>query len=130
MPQTVFWLRLPQAPTARISLVDAWQKNGHLNCRVPRGALSDRLGTRRALTVSMAVILAGRLILVISPNGSGETMIAGLAWSAIIVMGFGEGVIQPALYAGVKEYSDKRSATIDHGERLPVCHHEPRHRRR
>lgn len=32
------------------------------------GALSDRLGSRRALSVSMAIVLAGRVLLVLAPN--------------------------------------------------------------
>ncbi|MCK6533180.1 MAG: MFS transporter [Polyangiaceae bacterium] len=76
------------------------------------GALSDRLGSRRALSVAMAVVLAGRVILVLAPNAGGATAVATLAWASIAVMGFGEGVVQPAMYAGVKEYTDARTATL------------------
>lgn len=76
------------------------------------GALSDRLGSRRALSVAMAIVLLGRVLLVLSPNAGAQTAVAALAWAAIAVMGFGEGVIQPAMYAGVKEYTDARTATL------------------
>ncbi len=76
------------------------------------GALCDRLGARRALTVSMGLILVGRILLVLSPNAGAELLIGGVAWVSILVMAFGEGVVQPALYAGVKEYTDKRTATM------------------
>lgn len=76
------------------------------------GALSDRLGSRRALSVAIAIVLVGRVILVLAPNAGGATAIAALAWAAILVMGFGEGVVQPAMYAGVKEYTDARTATL------------------
>src|SRR5262249_53962222 len=33
-------------------------------------------------------------------------------WTSIVVMGIAEGIIQPALYAGVKEFTDPRTATI------------------
>ncbi len=76
------------------------------------GAMCDRLGARRALTVSMAIILAGRILLVLAPNGGVEILVNSLTWTSILVMAFGEGVVQPALYAGVKEYTDKRTATM------------------
>ncbi|OGS13029.1 MAG: hypothetical protein A2234_00025 [Elusimicrobia bacterium RIFOXYA2_FULL_58_8] len=36
------------------------------------------------------------------------------SWIGLLVMAFGEGVIQPALYAGVKEYTDERTATVSY----------------
>ena len=75
------------------------------------GFISDWLGVRRALTLSMAVVLVGRLLLVSSPLCGTE--LAGLAlWLGLISMGIAEGVVQPALYAGVKEFTDPRTATI------------------
>ncbi len=56
------------------------------------GALSDRLGSRRALSVAMAIVLVGRVILVLAPNAGGAAAVAALAWASILVMGFGEGV--------------------------------------
>lgn len=76
------------------------------------GALSDRLGSRRALSVAMAIVLVGRVILVVSPNAGGAAAVGALAWASILLMGFGEGVVQPAMYAGVKEYTDQRTATL------------------
>jgi proton-dependent oligopeptide transporter, POT family len=74
------------------------------------GFVSDRLGVRRALTLSLAVVLVGRLLLVGSPlAGSLATM---TLWFGLMLMGIAEGVIQPALYAGVKEFTDPRTATI------------------
>lgn len=76
------------------------------------GALSDRLGSRRALSVSMAIVLAGRVLLVLAPNAGAAALVTAVAWASIVCMGFGEGVIQPAMYAGVKEYTDARTATL------------------
>jgi len=76
------------------------------------GVISDRLGVRRALTLCMVVLIAGRILYVLSPSiGSGALTVA-LAMTALLVMGAGEGVIQPALYSGIKEYTDKRTATL------------------
>jgi dipeptide/tripeptide permease len=76
------------------------------------GAVSDRLGVRRALTFCISLLLVGRVLYVISPGLGGFTMAASAAWIALFVMAAGEGIIQPALYSGIKEYTDKRTATL------------------
>lgn len=75
------------------------------------GFVSDRLGVRRALTLCLGLLLAGRVLL------SGAPIMGGsyAAWVGLLILAFGEGVIQPALYAGVKEYTDKRTATMGYG---------------
>lgn len=76
------------------------------------GVVSDRLGVRRALTTCIAVLLAGRVLFVLSPGAPSWSAVAILAWSALFVMAAGEGIIQPALYSGIKEYTDRRTATL------------------
>lgn len=76
------------------------------------GFISDRVGVRRALTLCLGMLLGGRALLVLSPAFGGAAHAA--AWAGLVVMAFGEGVIQPALYAGVKEYTDARTATISY----------------
>jgi dipeptide/tripeptide permease len=76
------------------------------------GFVSDRLGVRRALTLSMAVVLIGRILLVASPSAGG--IAALVLWGGLLFMGVAEGVVQPALYAGVKEFTDPRTATISY----------------
>lgn len=71
------------------------------------GFVSDRLGVRRALTLCLVGLLAGRLLLVLSAGG-GEAML----WVALALMAVATGILQPALYAGVKEFTDPRTATI------------------
>lgn len=74
------------------------------------GFISDRFGVRHAFTISLLLLAVGRAMLVGSP-GMGSA--AGvMLWSSLLVMAFAEGIIQPALYAGVKEYTDPRTATI------------------
>ncbi len=76
------------------------------------GFVSDRLGVRRALTVSLLVIAVGRVLLsgaVVSGTGG---LAHGTAWLGLLLMALGTGVLQPALYAGIKEYTDPRTATI------------------
>jgi len=76
------------------------------------GWISDRIGVRRALTLSMAVVLLGRIVLVSAPMGPGELSVQILAWISLLIMSVGEGILQPALYAGVKEYTDQRTKTL------------------
>jgi dipeptide/tripeptide permease len=76
------------------------------------GWVSDRLGVRRALSLAVSVILIGRILFVSSPLGGGELAIHLVAWVSLFVMAAGEGILQPALYAGVKEFTDKRTATL------------------
>ncbi len=76
------------------------------------GSLSDLLGSRRALTTSIAIVLVGRVLITVAPLAGGQQWMWTLAWVSLAVMAFGEGVIQPALYAGVKEYTDDRTATL------------------
>ena len=83
------------------------------------GFVSDKLGVRKALTFCLALLLGGRLLLncaaYIPVSGEGWFQPAYLlCWLAIIIVAFAEGVIQPALYAGVKEYTDERTATMSY----------------
>jgi len=79
------------------------------------GFVSDRLGVRRALTWSLIVIGIGRIFLAGSPFGLDIGISNYMAWLGLLMMALGTGVMQPALYAGVKEYSDPRTATIGFG---------------
>ncbi len=74
------------------------------------GYLSDSLGVRRALTWSLGIMGIGRVILCTALEYG-----AGVAWLGLLLMAFGTGVIQPALYAGVKEFTDERTATVGYG---------------
>jgi MFS family permease len=76
------------------------------------GVVSDRLGVRRALTVCILMLLVGRVLYVVSPGLGSFAVVATVASIALLVMAAGEGVIQPALYAGIKEYTDARTATL------------------
>jgi dipeptide/tripeptide permease len=89
------------------------------------GFVADWLGVRRALTLSLVLVLIGRLGLVLIPGPIWPLVapwfssvdVAGAAFGsgaflALVIIALGEAVIQPALYSGVKEYSDKRTATM------------------
>jgi MFS family permease len=77
------------------------------------GFISDKLGVRRALTFCLVVCFVGRVFLSgAHAFGAGSYM---AAWAGLLILSFGEGIIQPALYAGVKEYTDARTATMGYG---------------
>lgn len=90
------------------------------------GFISDWLGVRRTITLALVLILLGRLLMVLLPgvlwpvgaplfsslDSAGTAYGVGVFVSLVFVIGFGEAIIQPAVYAGVKEYSDKRTATM------------------
>ncbi len=74
------------------------------------GFVSDKLGVRKALTLTLVVLLVGRIMMAGSPMLG--PMAGAALWVSLLIMGFAEGIIQPALYAGVKEFTDPRTATI------------------
>ncbi len=72
------------------------------------GFVSDALGVRRAISLCLMGLLVGRTMLLSSPVVGGAVMM----WGGLMIMALATGILQPALYAGVKEYSDPRTATI------------------
>lgn len=79
------------------------------------GFVSDRLGVRRALTWSLIVIGAGRVLLSGAPFTGESGLSYIVSWAGLLLMALGTGVMQPALYAGIKEYTDPRTATMGYG---------------
>ena len=75
------------------------------------GFISDWIGVRKSLTLCMVGLLVGRILLTISP-GFGGVLTDTSLWVALFVMAAATGVLQPTLYAGVKEFTDPRTATI------------------
>ncbi len=73
---------------------------------VPGGALCDRLGSRRAIILALAVVGLGRLCLLYSTQWG-----LGTALLALTVMATGTGIFQPCVYAAVKEYTRSDQAT-------------------
>lgn len=76
------------------------------------GFIPDKFGVRKALTIALAILLLGRLLLVLAPTAGSGVGVQVLAWSSLLLMGLGSGIIQPTLYAGGKEYTDPRTAAV------------------
>lgn len=75
------------------------------------GFISDHFGVRKAIGLALVTLLIGRVLLVFSPVPGGEASHLVL-WTGLFLMALATGVLQPALYAGVKEFTDPRTATI------------------
>jgi len=78
------------------------------------GFVSDHFGVRKALSLAILTLLIGRIFLVVSPLTGGGMENVSL-WLGLFLMALATGVLQPALYAGVKEFTDPRTATIGYG---------------
>jgi MFS family permease len=73
------------------------------------GGVIDRLGVRRTLFVSIALALAGRGLLSLSPSSPLSTIVAV---AALTLMAASAGMITTAVYAGVKQSTTKETAAI------------------
>lgn len=80
------------------------------------GGFSDRIGVRSALIFSLSLMVFGRLFIAASGSlglstGIGSTMFFMIVVGLFIVM-VGYGMYQPAAYAGIKKFTDKKTATM------------------
>ena len=79
------------------------------------GFVSDKYGVRRALGIALTFLLTGRILLGFAavPSGLGLPYAGYLmSWVALILMALGSGILQPALYAGAKEYTNPKVSAI------------------
>lgn len=79
------------------------------------GFVSDKYGVRKALTIALGLLFSGRVLLSLAalPAGFGLAWIGYvMSWVAILLMALGSGILQPALYAGAKEYTNPKVSAI------------------
>lgn len=80
------------------------------------GGVCDRIGVRNALLTSILLIGIGFVIFAYagtSPLGTGlRSPMFLLIIIAIVVMVLGNGMLQPALYAGVKQFTNEKTAAV------------------
>ena len=81
------------------------------------GGVPDRIGVRRSLLLSLTIMVVGRFLLAASGSffeydqGLGSPMFfVVLAGVLVIVVGYG--AYQPAAYAGVKQFTNKKTSAI------------------
>lgn len=78
------------------------------------GFVTDKFGVRKALSICLVALLIGRILLVQSA-AIGGTAGGATLWTSLLIMAIATGILQPTLYAGVKEFTDPRTATIGFG---------------
>jgi len=79
------------------------------------GAAVDWIGLRKSLLVCLGFMLVGRVLLVLAPQLGAEGVWASSHWIAmggLVALIIGNGIYQPACYAGVKEVSTGKTATM------------------
>ena len=80
------------------------------------GFVADKFGVRRALIMAFLVMLAGRVIISAAPgiglqNGLwGGVHLATMAGILLVVIGYG--MYQPAAYAGVRQFTNEKTAPM------------------
>lgn len=73
------------------------------------GGVTDRLGVRRTLTITIVAALAGRAMLTCAPSLPARAV---MAWTGLTLMAFSAGAMQPAVYAGVKQSTTKETSAV------------------
>ncbi len=80
------------------------------------GGLADRWGVRVALLLSFALMMCGRGILALSPylglGGGTWSALHFISLAGILLVIFGYGMYQPAAYAGVRQFTNVKSAAM------------------
>jgi MFS family permease len=81
------------------------------------GPLSDRLGVRRSLIISVILYIIGRAALPLAPGflPPGSTSIVVFCLIALVVAAAGNGFMQPSCYAGVRKFTDEKTAAMGYG---------------
>ena len=81
------------------------------------GPVSDKLGVRKSLLVSVSLYIIGRSALPLAPHilPAGSSMLMIVVFAGLLLAAAGNGFMQPASYAGVRKFSDKKTATMGYG---------------
>jgi proton-dependent oligopeptide transporter, POT family len=83
------------------------------------GGVSDKIGVRVSLALSLAVMMVGRILVALSGtlslgSGMGSPMFLLMA-GGLLLMVAAYGLYMPAAYAGVKRYTNPQTAAIGYG---------------
>ena len=86
------------------------------------GGVSDKIGVRVSLALSLAVMMVGRILVALSGTlslgrGMGSPMFFLMA-GGLLLMVAAYGLYMPAAYAGVKRYTNPQTAAIGYARDL------------
>ncbi|NIO29132.1 MAG: MFS transporter [Candidatus Latescibacteria bacterium] len=81
------------------------------------GPVSDKLGVRRSLIISALLYIIGRSVLPLVPSFllPGSISMILICLVALVVAAAGNGFMQPSCYAGVRKFSDEKTAAMGYG---------------
>lgn len=81
------------------------------------GPVADKLGVRRSLIVSVVLYIIGRIWFPLAPSlvPPGSTLMIVLSVVALVIAAAGNGFMQPACYAGVRRFTDEKTAAMGYG---------------
>jgi POT family proton-dependent oligopeptide transporter len=81
------------------------------------GPVSDRLGVRRSLIISIVLYIIGRSALPLLPGfmQPGSSMLILASIIALVIAATGNGFMQPSVYAGVRKFTDESTAAMGYG---------------
>jgi MFS family permease len=79
------------------------------------GEMGDRFGLRRVLLLAITLMAAGRIFITLAGYASGGSFGSPaflLTALSLVIVAAGFGMLQPALFSGVKQFSDPRSSAV------------------
>ena len=79
------------------------------------GEMGDRFGLRRVLLLAITLMAVGRIFITLAGYASGGSFGSPaflLTALSLVIVAAGFGMLQPALFSGVKQFSDPRSSAV------------------
>ena len=81
------------------------------------GPISDRLGVRKSLIISAVLYIIGRAALPLAPQflPVDSNALLVVVFVGLLLAAAGNGFMQPSCYAGVRKFSDEKTAAMGYG---------------